>query len=973
MKATTAYAVAGSTLTQIALAIGVSAVPLGAQAQGRANVEETLPAVPGKKNYAQSLVDRLAARHPELIDVDIHTVPPGSAASVIVASRDASRIGKASDPDDIDVARTGAPRVEINQAGNNNVEVAVPLMSVTRQVIGSVEMTFPYVPSTDRDALVQKATDIADDLRRRIAHGPEDLVTPAQYDGIPPDTYAQYLVDELIEKEPGVAALVVHASDQRGGYPILASNIGRIGKAADASDLQVIRSGDEVHAASADGLRYEVKMPMKAASGETVGAVAVVFPRRIATEDALIAQAHKIRDALSGRAASAENLLGPYPRIAEQPVDKVQTPYDKQELGNQQSLPMTKAVTSGAQLEQASQEGYSEAIKGVAGVSPANSKGTANDSVNIRGIKLNLFANYRLNGGLPVVGLITVPTENKERIETLKGANALMFGVASPAGIINLVTKRASDIDVTSLAMAGNSFGQIGGSFDVGRRIGAQKELGIRVNASYTHTENGIEDTTGHGKFWSVGWDYRVTDRLTLSGDYEYYTRVAIEQGGISLLAPVGGVVPLTPVPDPRNLLSGTWNLYPPHTRNGQIRADYVFSDDWKGLFETGLSDGDRRRFTTRIGGYNIVTGANGLVTVNSAKQEFENRFTRIEALGRFNTWFMVHDLTLGTSITERDATSLGQNQTTLPVRQNIFDPIVLPPPVFTRPDTVLPKQTSQDTGIYGYDTISLTSKAKLLLGLRRTKDEESTGDTKSTTNVNSPAVGGLYDVIPSLTLFASYMEGLEAGGTAPANAVNVNQILPSAVSKQKEIGIRDSHIRGMSLSASYFQITRANAVTDPVTRIFANSGEIEYKGLEATFSYDFLRVWRLSVAGQLLEAKQVSPDPTFNGFWPENTPKALGNVSLSYRAPWLPGLTLTGGVNGISYRYLNNQQQGTIPGYALYSAGLGYTTRIQGKRVAFQVNADNLANLRYWNSVQTGTYGIGMDRSFKFNIRVDF
>ena len=39
----------------------------------------------------------------------------------------------------------------------------------------------------------------------------------------------------------------------------------------------------------------------------------------------------------------------------------------------------------------------------------------------------------------------------------------------------------------------------------------------------------------------------------------------------------------------------------------------------------------------------------------------------------------------------------------------------------------------------------------------------------------------------------------------------------------------------------------------------------------------------------------------------------------------------------------------------------------------AIQVNVDNVANLRYWNSVQTGTYGIGMDRSVKFNARIDF
>ena len=36
-------------------------------------------------------------------------------------------------------------------------------------------------------------------------------------------------------------------------------------------------------------------------------------------------------------------------------------------------------------------------------------------------------------------------------------------------------------------------------------------------------------------------------------------------------------------------------------------------------------------------------------------------------------------------------------------------------------------------------------------------------------------------------------MEGLEAGGTAPANAYNANEILPAQVSTQKEVGVRTS------------------------------------------------------------------------------------------------------------------------------------------------------------------------------------
>ena len=47
--------------------------------------------------------------------------------------------------------------------------------------------------------------------------------------------------------------------------------------------------------------------------------------------------------------------------------------------------------------------------------------------------------------------------------------------------------------------------------------------------------------------------------------------------------------------------------------------------------------------------------------------------------------------------------------------------------------------------------------------------------------------------------------------------------------------------------------------------------------------------------------------------------------------------------------------------------------TRVRGVRAAFQLSVDNLSNLRYWNSVQTGTYGIGMDRAFRFSAKIDF
>jgi len=734
----------------------------------------------------------------------------------------------------------------------------------------------------------------------------------------------------------------------------------RLGSPTAPEDLHLAQTGEPL--VRFDGENdVQVAVPLQDAAGRPIGLVKMAFPFRSDAEaEALVEAAERIRDEMRDQIPSAASLFQP-----SQPARRAED--------GDATLPMTKAVVSGRTLEESAQEGYSEAIKNVAGVAPANSKGSANDSVYIRGIKLNLFSNYRLNGGLPTAGVITVPTEDKEKIETLKGANALMFGVASPAGIINLVTKRAGPRDVTSVSLVGNSFGQIGGSADIGRRFGSGKEVGVRVNGAVVKLENGVRNTTGDSEFASLGVDWKVVPELVLQGDFEYFRKHVPEQGGVSLLPAQNGVVPITPVPDPRNLLSARWAMLNADTKNLQLRSDYFFADGWDVFGEFGRSYASRSRYTVRIGRYDVNTGAGGQVSVNTVEQKYLNSFERLELVGNFPTFFLGHRLTLGISRSERDSENPYQNNTVLPQQQNIFDPIELDPPVFTGQPNPLPKQTSEDLGVYVYDTISIIQQLKFLAGVRLTRDTEDNGVKKSITHVNTPAFALLYDVIPTLTIFASYMEGLEAGATAPVGAVNAYQIMPAAVSTQKEIGLRTAGIKGFTFNASVFEITRANAVTDPTTGVFAQNGNIDYKGVEATLGIQFFSDWTLDVAGQWMQSIQNAPDPQINGLVPENTPKGLGNVKLTYRPSWLRGLTLNAGASGITHRYINPQDQGLIPGYILYTAGAGYVTRIGKHRLAFQLNADNLANLRYWNSVQTGTYGTGMDRSFKGRARFDF
>jgi len=178
----------------------------------------------------------------------------------------------------------------------------------------------------------------------------------------------------------------------------------------------------------------------------------------------------------------------------------------------------------------------------------------------------------------------------------------------------------------------------------------------------------------------------------------------------------------------------------------------------------------------------------------------------------------------------------------------------------------------------------------------------------------------------------------------------------------------------GLSASAAYFNINLANSNLNAVTKVFQNDGFTDYEGVEETLKLVINRWWSVDAAGQQLRAVE-NPliDLTLKGMMPENTAKMSGNMLITHRSPLVRGLTYTAGASYLGRRYVNSNDQGAVPGFVLYNVGAGYSTRILGRKVAFQVNVDNLFNKAYWNSATSTAYGPGMVRSLKFNTRIEF
>lgn len=117
--------------------------------------------------HAQEVADAIVARDPELIDVILHVSPTSGAPNVVVAAHLRHANGEASGEDDLGVARTGAPLVEVQKDGAR-LGILLQLRDSHRRAIGAIGLMWPYRPGDDVEQRLRRSLAIRDALASRI-------------------------------------------------------------------------------------------------------------------------------------------------------------------------------------------------------------------------------------------------------------------------------------------------------------------------------------------------------------------------------------------------------------------------------------------------------------------------------------------------------------------------------------------------------------------------------------------------------------------------------------------------------------------------------------------------------------------------------------------------------------------------------------------------------------------------------------
>jgi iron complex outermembrane receptor protein len=632
-------------------------------------------------------------------------------------------------------------------------------------------------------------------------------------------------------------------------------------------------------------------------------------------------------------------------------------------------VPLTNNVITREVLDAQGARTLYEALRNTAGVTRTQLNGATYDNIAIRGILVENRGNYRLNGSLPIINLIDVPLENKQQVEVLKGASSLYYGLVPPSGIINYTTKRAGAAPVTNVSLSANEFGALGAHVDVGRRFGADGDYGLRINAAAGREDIGVDRFAGDRRLLSAAFDLNIGPaRVKL--DAESYAKDVSEPAAIVVPAAVAGRIALPAVPDNRSNLASEWQRYDARANNLLARVDVDLSDRYALAVELGRARTERDRRFSQFQNYDLASGNGTLRIFFQDGQWYENTNARAELLARLQTGSFKHELTVGATRNEREQ-DIG-NAPTIDVAQNLYapraiDPLSRPAPALSNPSRIV------DNGVYLFDRIAIGSRWQMLLGARHTDYDSRTQTSRFTARELNPSASVMYRPAQSLSLYASYLEGLEESGQAPQNRANAGEVLPPAVTRQRELGAKAEVAAGVLLQAAVFEIERPSTTVDAANR-FVIGGASLYRGLELSAAGEITARWSVVASALLMNAEiRRATNALEVGKVPDNTPERTFSLFTEYQLAAVPGLAVSAAAFHTGKRPVNNVNQAFIDDVTTYSLGARYRTRLQSYPLTLQANVDNLTDERYWSNAGNGLLGVGAPRTLKLAATVSF
>ena len=647
------------------------------------------------------------------------------------------------------------------------------------------------------------------------------------------------------------------------------------------------------------------------------------------------------------------------------------------------NVPQSVVVVTSEEITRRGFTSIGDIVNHVPGLNTSQGEGHR-DAVVFRGVRST--ADFFLDGFRDDVQYYR-PLYNLERVEVLKGPNALLFGRGGTGGVINRVTKKGAFGDnFTDLGVAADTFGGV--ALQIDRNMSATETSAFRVNGYYESLENHRDFFDGDQIGFNPTAKLKLSEATVLDLSYEYIDQERFIDRGIPTGTDGRPVRALrdTVFGDPRlnttELEANLFKALVQHRFSDTIKANLsVFYGDYDKLYQNFYAAKYNQAETpdeVTLDGYVDTTQRENFQISGNVITEFQTgNATHTLLVGvelidtasdqdRFNTYFDTSESDKETfSISAGLPLALVGGRGTNSEGQATINDFSLK----LNDDTHVEIDARS---VYVQDEIQLSEKFIAVLGARYDEfdievDNVKSADVRSRKDDEvSPRAGLIYKPQENTSIYLSYSESfLPRSGEQFANINGDKNQLDPDTFENLELGIKWNVNEALSLSASLFEIDKKSpqvADSDPSTLDVIESS---IEGFEVQIQGQLNAKWSINASYGYLDGEQVNRSGS-TGLRPRELPENTISLWTSYQLTPKFGLGL-----GASYQdesFINNSNSATLPSYTRIDAAAYYEV---SEDVLLQLHVENVSDRVYFpNSHSTHQASVGEEINARLSLQ---
>jgi catecholate siderophore receptor len=537
---------------------------------------------------------------------------------------------------------------------------------------------------------------------------------------------------------------------------------------------------------------------------------------------------------------------------------------------------------------------------------------------------------------------------NLDRVEVLKGPNAMIFGRGGAGGVVNRVTRQASWDRVREVSLQGGSWDNRRATFDLGD--GVTDTFAARVTGMYEDSDSYRDGVELERKGVNPTIAFSLGDATVLRLSYEYFDYDRTADRGI---ASENG----RPFQTDESTFFGDPTQSPTNAtvNQGSIIIDHAFNDNVSLRNRTLYADYNKFYQNVFAGG--AVDPISGLVQISAYNNEQlrENFFNQTDLTFSFDTGGLHHDFLAGMELGEQTTDNFRMTGFFNGTSDLLFVPAS--DPTISVPVTFAQDEDDNDNhgratiaAVYVQDQIELSPRVEAVLGLRFDQfDMEFTNNRTgerfdSSDGLVSPRAGLIYKPIEPMSLYASYSMTYVPRAGSQLSSLNVtNEALDPEEFENIEVGAKWDVRPGLALTVALFQLDRSNVVIpdpdNPDVSILVDGQRT--KGFELGASGRINEAWSIQGGyayqdGELTEA--------LGGTRLAQLPKHV--ASLWNRYDFMPAWGVGLGVVHQTEMFAAADNTVTLPEFTRVDAAVFYAPN---ERLRMQLNLENLLDEKYY------------------------